>query len=413
MMILMVTLFWALWDESFGQRPWKAFQHEWKDRYSAFLNNARSKSSKSEKEVEQDAQYQKLEQAYKDAYEAAKPRRDELQQQISDLSAKILAVQNVFTDRRAYVNALTYQLETETSASGKKSKQQDIDEYKKEKATVEFPDGHKQQFNFHELEETYNSLKDQRTKVSAELGDVLKPVTEASNKMSSFVSDHMVDLTPTQIDGLKKKAADWDNQIVQINVREANIVDRCESCHMNSREPIRVTAAVMTLKGEKKPDEYAQAFTSHPEPELLKTHDPDKFGCSPCHKGNGRATTSVEKAHGNYEHWLWPLFPKQNAEAGCQTCHAADMHLAVGAVGAHISNGKFLFRQRGCMGCHRYEGYDKEPEDLISITQQLKLFEQQKIDNAKVSADLMKQADAATSNDVANQLNLKAVALRV
>ncbi len=24
MMILMVTLFWALWDEAFGQRPWKA-----------------------------------------------------------------------------------------------------------------------------------------------------------------------------------------------------------------------------------------------------------------------------------------------------------------------------------------------------------------------------------------------------
>ena len=25
MLILMVTLFWALWDESFAQRPWKAF----------------------------------------------------------------------------------------------------------------------------------------------------------------------------------------------------------------------------------------------------------------------------------------------------------------------------------------------------------------------------------------------------
>ena len=249
--------------------------------------------------------------------------------------------------------------------------------------------------------------------MSAELGEVLKPVTEASNKMSAYISDHMVDLTPTQIDGLKKKAADWDAQIVQINVPEANIVDRCESCHMNAREPIRVTAAVMTLKGEKKPDEYARAFTSHPEPELLKTHDPDKFGCSPCHQGNGRATTSMEKAHGNYEHWLWPLFPKQNAEAGCQTCHAADMHLAVGDVGAHISNGKFLFRQRGCMGCHRYEGYDKEPEDLISIAQQMKLFDQQKIDNAKIAADLMKQADAASSNDEANRLNQEAVALRV
>jgi hypothetical protein len=151
--------------------------------------------------------------------------------------------------------------------------------------------------------------------------------------MSSFVTDHMVDLTPSQIDGLKKKAVEWDPKIVQINVAEANIVDRCESCHMNAREPIRVSAAVMTPKGEKRPDEYAQAFTSHPEPALLKTHDPDKFGCSPCHQGNGRATTSVEKAHGDYEHWLWPLFPKQNAEAGCQTCHAADMHLAVATSG--------------------------------------------------------------------------------
>ena len=125
----------------------------------------------------------------------------------------------------------------------------------------------------------------------------------------------MVDLTPAQIDGLKKKTEEWDPKIVQINVADANIVDRCESCHMGIREPVQITAAVMTAKGEKKPDEYARAFTSHPEPELLKTHDPDKFGCSPCHQGNGRATTSVEKAHGNYEHWLWPLFP----EAECRS----------------------------------------------------------------------------------------------
>src|SRR5438477_2350496 len=413
MLILMVTLFWALWDESFGQRPYKAFQHEWQVRYSAFLKTARSKSTQSEKDVQQNPQYQQLEKAYKDAYETAKPRREELQKKITDLSAQILAVQNVFTDRRAYVNALTYELETETSASGKKSRQQDIDEYKRKRATVEFPDGHRQQFNFQELEETYNSLKDQRTKLSAELGDVLKPVTEASTRMSAFVTDHMVNLTSSQIDGLKKKTDEWDPKIVQINVAEANIVDRCESCHMNAREPIRITPAVMVAKGEKKPDEYARAFSSHPEPELLKTHDPDKFGCSPCHQGNGRATTSVEKAHGNYEHWLWPLFPKQNVEAGCQTCHAADMITTIGDVGGHIDNGRFLFCQRGCNGCHRYEGYDKEPEDLNSISQQLKQMETDKKDNAKQAADVMKQADAAQSNEEANRLNDKAVALRV
>ena len=49
----------------------------------------------------------------------------------------------------------------------------------------------------------------------------------------------MVDLTPAQIEGLKKKTEEWDPKIVQINVADANIVDRCESCHMGAREPLQ------------------------------------------------------------------------------------------------------------------------------------------------------------------------------
>jgi hypothetical protein len=413
MLILMVTLFWALWDEAYGQRPWKAFQEQWQHRYTAFLDKTHSKSEQSIKDVEQNPEYRQLAQAADDAEKAARPRKEELQKQISDYSAKILAVQAVFTDKRAYANALNYEIETDPSASGKKSKQKDLDDYKKEQWTVEYPDGHKEKYDFAHLEEKYNELKDERTKLSAELGEVLKPVTQARQKADEYVSDHMVDLTPAQIDGLKKKTSEADPTIMQINVASANIVDRCESCHVGIREPLKITAASMMAKGEKKPDEYAQAFTSHPEPDLLKVHDPDKFGCSPCHQGNGRATTSVEKAHGNYEHWLWPLFPAKNAEAGCQTCHAADMMLISGDVGWTISEGKDLFRQRGCMGCHRYEGYDKEPEDLNSASQQIKQFEGQKITNLKQAAYLMKQADAAQSNDEANHLNDQAVALKV
>jgi cytochrome c551/c552 len=413
MVILMVTLFWALWDEGWGQRPWKAYQQEWKQRYTAFLGSAQSKSEHTVADIEKNPDYQQLSRAAAQAEAAAKPRKEELQKRITELSAKILAVQNVFTDKRAYVNYLTYTIETETSASGKESKKKDLEEYKKESWTVEYPDGHKEKYDFRQLEEKYNELKDERTKASAELGEVLKPVTEANTKLSEYISDHMVDLTPTQVDGLKRKTAEWDPKIMQINVAEANIVDRCESCHMGIREPLKLTAASMSPKGAKKPDEYSMAFTSHPEPSLLQTHDPEKFGCSPCHQGNGRATTSVEKAHGNYEHWLWPLFPKQNVEAGCQTCHAADMVLVSGEVGWTISEGKDLFRNKGCMGCHRYEGYDKEPEDLNSVSQQIKQFEQQKVINLKTAADLMKQADAAESNDQANKLNEQAVALRV
>ncbi len=410
--LLMATLFWALWDEDFGQRPWKTFQQEWKNRYSTFLKTARSQSSASQKDVETAAEYQTVKLSYEQASQSAAPRIKEINEKLRDVGAKILAVQNVFTDRRAYVNASTYDIETETSNSARQRKQKNLDEYKQEVTSVEYPDGSKQKYNFPQLEETYNELKNERTSLSAELGELIKPVNEQKEKLDAYISEHMVNLTPSQLTGLQDKTEAWDPKIVQINVPEANIVDRCESCHMGVREPVKLTAAAMSLKS-KKPDEYARAFTSHPESDLLKTHDPEKFGCSPCHQGNGRATTNVEKAHGNYEHWLWPLFPRGNMEAGCQTCHAADMVLVSNDVGWTLSDGKDLFRQRGCVGCHRYEGYDKEPEDLLSIAQQIKLIEQDKKDNLKQANFFMKQADTAQSNEEANRLNDRAVALKV
>ncbi len=194
MVLLMASLFWALWDEAFGQRPWKAFQQEWKQRYTAFLKTTESKSAQSVTDLAKNSEYQQLEQTAEQAAQKARPRKDELQKAITDLNAKILAAQNVFTDKRAYVNALNYEIETDTSASGKKSKQEDLEDYKKEVWTVEYPDGHKEKYNFRQLEEKYNELKDERTKLSAELGEVLKPVTQAQTKVSKYISEHMVDL---------------------------------------------------------------------------------------------------------------------------------------------------------------------------------------------------------------------------
>ncbi|MGH9498890.1 MAG: c-type cytochrome [Terriglobales bacterium] len=414
MVILMATLFWALWDEGYGQRPWKAFQHTWQTRYTAVLDKTISKSEASQAAVESSPDYQALKRVYDQAEEETKAPAAKIKEELADANGKLLAVRSVFTDRRAYVNAINYDIETSTSASSRKSLKQKLTEYEREPATVEFPDHSRKQYTFPQLEEAFNEANAEKTKLSLALGEVLKPVTAANTKMLAYVNDHMVSLTPTQIDGLKRKTESWDPHIVQINVADANIVDRCQSCHMGILEPLKLTAASMTAKGEKQPDEYARAFTSHPEPELLGLHDPEKFGCSPCHQGNGRATTSAEKAHGNYEHWLWPLFPMQNVQAGCQNCHAADMVLASGGTEWKvIDEGKDLFRQKGCMGCHRYEGYDREPEELNAIAQQIKLSEQKKIDNRKTAADLMKQADAAESNEEANLLNDQATALKV
>ncbi|MFL6334729.1 MAG: c-type cytochrome, partial [Pyrinomonadaceae bacterium] len=121
-----------------------------------------------------------------------------------------------------------------------------------------------------------------------------------------------------------------------------------------------------------RPDPLAHAFVSHPDNELLRIHDPEKFGCSSCHWGNGRATTSVEKGHGENRFWIHPLFKKENAEAGCNQCHSADRVLQ----GANVLNqGKDLFYQRGCVGCHRYEGFDRETDALTNTRQLVKQLE--------------------------------------
>ena len=67
-----------------------------------------------------------------------------------------------------------------------------------------------------------------------------------------------------------------------------------------------------------------------------------------------------------------------------------------------INDGKDFFRQRGCMGCHRYRRLRQGTGRSEFGRQQIKQIETQKKDNLKQTAYLMKQADAAASNDVAN-----------
>src|ERR1700676_5775350 len=219
----MATLFWALWDEDFGQRPWKAFQQEWKNRYSTFLKTARSQSTASQKDVENAAEYQAVKLSFDQSSQSAAPRIKEINEKLRDVGAKILAVQNVFTDRRAYVNASTYDIETETSSSAKQRKQKNLDQYKQEVTTVEFPDGSKRKYNFPPLEETYNELRNERTSLSPKPGDLLKPANEQKEKLDAYVSEHMVNLTPSQLAGLQDKAEAWAPKIVKINVPEAKI----------------------------------------------------------------------------------------------------------------------------------------------------------------------------------------------
>jgi cytochrome c551/c552 len=215
------------------------------------------------------------------------------------------------------------------------------------------------------------------------------------------VVDHLNGLTADQLSGLLKKSEDASVDIRQINNPDAAVVDRCESCHTGIREPVVITAKDMGGK---------EVFVSHPEPDLLRLHDPEKFGCSPCHGGNGMQVESVETAHGNYEHWLWPLHPKANVEAGCQQCHALDMVVDHAPV---LSYGKDLFQYRGCVGCHRFQNYDREPEEIAAVQQQELQLETQRHDAQRDIQQDIQMGDTAPDNETARMYYTQADKLRV
>src|ERR1041385_7261717 len=52
-LLLTISIAWALYDEAFGQRPWKRMQKEFVSRYSKYLDSIKSNAGKTEAEVKE------------------------------------------------------------------------------------------------------------------------------------------------------------------------------------------------------------------------------------------------------------------------------------------------------------------------------------------------------------------------
>ncbi len=412
-LLMVVTLIWSLYDEVVGQRPWKGYQKDFVSRYEEYLGTAKDRQGKSEVEVKSSLEYKTLDDAYEEAAAAAKAKTDPIDAQVRKIDEKITAVTPPFQDARSWIVAKTYQLEVTGSESAKNSIRAAIDRKKQEKIDFKLPNDEgkeeEKSMTFTDLETLYNGLRDEKARLLAERVQITQPRDAAQKKRDEYMQDHLGGLTAEQVGGLQKKVKDFKFEIKQINVGGV-VIDRCESCHLGVREPIKLTRKDMGWTGEDPSDDAAAtAFVSHPNKELFKTHDPDRFGCSTCHGGNGRGTTSVEKAHGRYEHWLWPLYYKENVESGCNQCHNRDRVLQ----GADVLNrGKNLFQVRGCAGCHRYEAFDREADALSNARQSIKTLELERDDRRREITQTGAAADAAATDEEATQLRKKAEALR-
>jgi cbb3-type cytochrome oxidase cytochrome c subunit len=123
-------------------------------------------------------------------------------------------------------------------------------------------------------------------------------------------------------------------EVRQILLPDLNRVDRCTTCHLAVEDP--------SYGG------YPQPLSYHP---LHEQHPPDKFGCTVCHRGQGRATT-VADAHGNVPYWDQPMLPLRYIQASCGKCH----QVADNPAAPELARGEQVFEESGCRGCHKLGG---------------------------------------------------------
>ncbi len=125
---------------------------------------------------------------------------------------------------------------------------------------------------------------------------------------------------------------------------------------------------------------YRSVLQTHPHLDvLLAKHPVDRFGCTPCHGGQGQALTAKD-AHAltHAEYWLSSVLgldehtgrtseeTKGYMESNCRRCHDGVMMLDYGVnpetdapqdYAPNLTKGLALFEDLGCHGCHAVEGY--------------------------------------------------------
>lgn len=141
----------------------------------------------------------------------------------------------------------------------------------------------------------------------------------------------------SSLESYPQKIKPVDVGLKQIWVQELGKIDRCTSCHIGISDSKLVTAP--------------EPFNTHPR----IFHDPEKFGCTICHQGQGLAT-NYNDVHEVSEFWDKPLLPDKYIEATCGRCHIGQNLKDT----PNLNYGKEIVEDFNCVGCHDLPGIKKK-----------------------------------------------------
>ncbi|HVA77056.1 MAG TPA: c-type cytochrome, partial [Candidatus Binataceae bacterium] len=361
--LLLVVAVWSIWDDNISRRPWKEYQVEF-DRlaYDKYMQDAADE----QKTLDANPEYVKL---IKDlAADERQLNSGETADKLASLKQELVGLK-VTADEKEQAARFTKSFLTESWYDYNHAIQtkQDPTEYKNQidqlnrnlDQETKISDDAKARFQ--KVKDEIDALNSQVDTVT----DKLKTLTKKRDDLTDKADGYMIPvkfagrvilrypkipkIQQTAIDDFDRNA--FDEAIAR--------VDRCQSCHMGI---------------DKKGFENAkQPFRTHSNFDaIIGKHPTDKLGCTPCHEGQGPAVNSIAMAHGDIEHWEYPLLTGDEMQSRCIKCHTDvgslrgkdDKQIAINWV-----RGERLFQQMGCTGCHLAAGY----EDLPKIGPYLKL----------------------------------------
>jgi mono/diheme cytochrome c family protein len=323
-LLLIVFSVWGLWEETTILRPWKAYQKEYYTHRYRITEQELQRAKEELKKPRVQEEYQRLKsllEEEKNKFNKSDVQKEynKLKDRIKQVDREISNIQNDLLINRNIILEQEYQ----------------YTKFKKEKNKKKIE----------ELEEEVRLLEDKKKEMVQKRDDLKKKLESFTLYLEKYAEELKLFPFSSRVKELEKLLISFKNpkiEIKQYYIEDLKKVDRCISCHQRIDNPLQ--------------NNYPPPFTTHPAYSIyLKNHPPQQFGCTICHQGQGRATSSIEKAHGRVEFWNEPMFEGEDAQANCQHCHQDIDHLR----GAEIlKEGDKILKKSVCFGCHRIDGYE-------------------------------------------------------
>jgi mono/diheme cytochrome c family protein len=351
--LLLVGSVWAVWDDYITRRPWKKYQTNF---YTLAYEKTKAELAQEEQRLQEDSNYQEAQAKLVAVQQqlsngATAQRLATLRQKLASAEIRVSDAENSLRLVKSEIEAAWYEYD-HALQQGHATEE--------EKHTLDALSAEAD-----DLDVLFQKAQAERDQIQRELEelelegkqweDKVKELTATRDRIEQRIEGYVLRfegwaLRPLNVFNLPKIPTLQQTVLPEFDRGNFDTpllrVDRCQSCH----------AGIDRAGFEDQPNPYK----THPHRDVLLTaHPPEKFGCTPCHEGQGEATSSVEKAHGEVEFWEHPMRKGAKVEANCLKCHADVQGIPLAQ---QIAQGEYLFVQLGCHGCHVVEGYGELPK---------------------------------------------------